>query len=119
MQEQVAVVGHQAVVVQPPAAALAVVGAEAVEVAVVVVIDDDGRAVVSPIDDVVAGGFGRLPAAGQARPVRCSSGITRKVKTEALARLEAARLINVDRANGRNPVVTVLAVPARPPRQPT
>jgi hypothetical protein len=63
--------------------------------------------------------------ANMQQPVRLSSsmlvawGITRKVKTEALARLEAARLINVDRANGRNPVVTVLAVPARPPRQPT
>ena len=62
--------------------------------------------------------------ANMQQPVRLSSsmlaawGITRKVKTEALARLETARLINVDRANGRNPVVTVIAVPARPLRQP-
>jgi hypothetical protein len=62
--------------------------------------------------------------ANMQQPVRLSTsmlrawGISRKVKAEALARLEAARLIDVDRANGRNPVVTVLAVPARPLRQP-
>jgi hypothetical protein len=67
LQQQMEVVGHQAVVVEAEGEALAVVGQQAKEVSVVIVIDEDGVAVVTSVKDVVAGGFGPLPTASKAR----------------------------------------------------
>src|SRR5437763_1536507 len=66
LQQQVEVVGHQAVMEQAKVEALAVAGQQPQEMAAGVVVEEDGVAVVAAVEDMVAAAFGPLAVAGDA-----------------------------------------------------